>query len=96
MPLPNLSPPDREVLYRQQYGELLNATDVAQILRYPSAAAVLKARERGTLPVQMTKLPGRKGWYTTARSLAAFLDQVEREVANDLATEETERRCRMK
>lgn len=72
---------DREQLYRQQYGDLLSAADVAQILRYPSTAAVLKARERGRLPVAMMKLPGRKGWYATARSIAAFLDNIDQEIA---------------
>lgn len=67
----------RENIYRRQYGELLTASDVAKILRYPSAAAVLKARERGTLPVQMAKLPGRKGWFATARSVAEILDEID-------------------
>ena len=66
-----------ELSLRAKYGELLSTSDVAHVLRYGSAQAVRKARLRGTLAVPMQQLPGRRGWFTTARSVAAYLDQLD-------------------
>lgn len=64
----------REEDLRQRYGEILTTEEIAEILRYPSSAAVIKAHSRGALPVPLAKLPGRRGWFGNARCVAACLD----------------------
>lgn len=58
-------------------GPLLTTQEVAEVLRYQSPQAVLKARTRGNLPVPMTRLPSRRGWFMSSHGLAKFLASVE-------------------
>lgn len=64
----------------QQYGELLTTEDIAKILRYPSAEAVVKAHLRGALPVPLAKFPHRRGWYATVEVVAECLDGLDRKL----------------
>ena len=66
-----------EISLRERYGDLLGLDDLAGLLRYPSVGAVRAARLRGRLPVEVTKLPHRRGWYTTPRALAGVLARLE-------------------
>lgn len=66
-----------ELSLRAKYGELLSTSDLARVLRYGSAQAVRKARLRGALAVPMQQLPGRRGWFTTARAVAAYLEELD-------------------
>lgn len=68
---------DRTSILRSRYGELITAEDLTEILRYRSVTALLKANERGVLPVPLVKLPGRKGWFATASAVAQFFDEVD-------------------
>lgn len=61
----------------QRYGSLLTSVEVAEVLRYPSAQAVLKARMRGSLPVPMMRLPSRRSWFMSSHGLAKYLASVE-------------------
>ena len=72
-------PTQRERLIAEQYGQLLSLADVAHALRYPSVEAARKAMLRGTFPVEMKKLPPRRGLFVTAKQLAAYLDSLEPE-----------------
>ena len=67
----------RERQLREQYGELLSTADLARVLRYGTAQAVRKARLRGVLPIPMQSIPGRRGWYATARAVAVYLDSLD-------------------
>lgn len=67
----------REMALRARYGELLGLADLAIALRYPSVQAVQKARIRGTLKVPTFHIPGRRGWYSTVRAVAEYLDQLD-------------------
>lgn len=64
----------RELQLTAQFGALLSTSDLAQVLRYGTPQAVRKARIRGTFPIPMQQLPGRRGLYATARAVAAYLE----------------------
>jgi hypothetical protein len=67
----------REDDLKQRFGDLLNLNDLAEVLRYPSAHAIRKARIRGRLPIELIQMPGRRGWFATARAVAKLLDSLE-------------------
>ena len=68
------SPSSRELQLKAEFGELLNTADVARVLRYRTTQAVRKARIRGALRIPMQRIPGRRGWYATARAVADYLN----------------------
>ncbi len=71
--------PSRELVLRERYGELLTLADIAEVLRYPSQQAVRRAHARGLLPLELVRFPGRRrGWFATARTVAALLDEMDR------------------
>lgn len=59
----------------QEYGPLLNTEKLAKVMGYPTASALQKAAQRGTLPFPVKRLPGRRGWYASTRQVGAWLDQ---------------------
>lgn len=73
----NFSTQGRERQLTVEFGELLSTADLARLLRYRTVAAVRKARLRGSLEIPMQQLPGRRGWYATARSVATYLDRLD-------------------
>ena len=73
-------PTQRVRLIAEQYGQLLSLADVAHALRYPSVEAARKAMLRGTFPVEMKKLPPRRGLFVTAKQLATYLDSLDFEL----------------
>jgi hypothetical protein len=70
----------REDNLRQRYGEVLTITDLADLFRYPSSQALLKAKARGQFLVPLIKFPKRRGWFATARAVAEFLDSMEADI----------------
>ncbi|CAD1796972.1 hypothetical protein XSP_003836 [Xanthomonas euroxanthea] len=64
---------DIEAKLLEEYGVLLNSADAAQVLRYPSANALTKARRKGTLKLPMMRIANRRGWWTTPQELAHYL-----------------------
>ena len=73
-------PTQRERLIAEQYGQLLSLADVAHALRYPSVEAARKAMLPGTFPVEMKKLPPRRGLFVTPKQLATYLDSLDFEL----------------
>lgn len=67
----------REDFLRERYGELLTPEDLAELFRYPSTEAVMKAHSRGKLPVPLARFRARRGWYATARAVAECLDELD-------------------
>ena len=67
----------REEQLVHRYGQLLTLSDLTDVLRYPSVQALRKARIRGQLPIELVKFPNRRGWFATARAVAALLEQVD-------------------
>lgn len=66
-----------EAELRSQYGALLTLSDLAVVLRYPSVAAVRKARQRGHLPLPVSRMPPRRGWYATPSAVAELLARID-------------------
>lgn len=59
------------------YGELVGLDALVHVLHYPSVSALRRANERGTLPIALRKIPGRRGLFALRRELAAWLDQLD-------------------
>lgn len=64
-------------MLRDRYGDVLTMSDLAVVLRYPSVAAIRKARERGRLPVTAVRIPHRRGWFVTATAVAELLQALD-------------------
>ena len=60
-----------------RYGELLSLQELADLLKYPSKQALRQAHRRGALPVQLIRMPNRRGWFAATRRIAAFLDELD-------------------
>lgn len=72
-----LTKAEREAALRERFGDLLNLSDLAVVLRYPSTGAIRKARYRGQLPVPLVQMPPRRGWFATAEAVAELLCTLE-------------------
>ena len=68
---------EHERALSDRYGSLLTLADLAFVLHYPSVHAVRQARLRGCLPVNVFQMPGRRGWFASAKSVACLLAQLE-------------------
>jgi hypothetical protein len=55
---------------------ILTAVETARLLGYPSTGALAKARQTGRLPVEMFKMPGRRGWFASTASVRIWLEQL--------------------
>jgi hypothetical protein len=66
---------ERELELITRYGDLLNLSDIAKVLRYPSTHAVRMAHLRHALPFNLVRIPNRRGWFATARAVAAALNK---------------------
>jgi hypothetical protein len=66
----------REKRLLERYGELLTASDLAEVLKYSSDAAVRKAHAAGRLPVPLRRFPNRRGLFATVESVAAAISRL--------------------
>jgi hypothetical protein len=64
----------REIEYRKLYGEFMTSEDVATVFSYPGKEAVKKAALRGTLPVKLFKISGRKQLFASTTEVARTVD----------------------
>lgn len=55
---------------------ILTAAETARVLGYPSTGALAKARQSGRLPIEMFKVPGRRGWFAATSVVRAWLQKV--------------------
>jgi hypothetical protein len=53
----------------------IGAADTARLMGFPTREALAKARRAGRLPIQMMKLPGRRGWFATRAELWHWLQR---------------------
>lgn len=79
----DISTSRRELHLRAEFGELLSTADLARVLRYRTSQAVRKARLRGALDIPMQQIPGRRGWYATARAVALYLDALDQRSSHE-------------
>lgn len=53
---------------------LMSASETARVMGFSSTEALAKARLAGRLPIEMFKLPGRRGWFASTESVRAWLE----------------------
>lgn len=61
----------------REYGGVLDTATTARLMGYPSADAVREARLQKRLPIEMFRLPHRRGWFASAESVARWLSGVQ-------------------
>ena len=57
----------------RRYGPILRLSEVWQVLGYPSGEAARKALARQSTPIPFVSIAGRRGHFTRAVDLAAWL-----------------------
>lgn len=62
-----------EALLRREHGWLVDSTAAARILGFRNTNSFTKARDRGTVVLEMFRVPNRQGLFTSPRHLAAYL-----------------------
>lgn len=59
----------------QEHGPLLCASVAAKLMGFKSTDALRQARIRHRLPVPMFTIEGRRGWFASTETVAAWLEQ---------------------
>lgn len=67
---------DMHALLLREYGGVLDTAATAQVMGYPSADALREARLQKRLPIEMFRIPHRRGWFASAESVARWLSSV--------------------
>lgn len=57
-----------------EHGPLMDAGVTAKVLGFKSADALRQARRDGRLPINMFRLPGRRGWWASTEAVINWLD----------------------
>jgi hypothetical protein len=52
---------------------VLSGPETARIMGFPTTEALYKARQAGRLPIDMFRLPGRRGWFATSAAVKEWL-----------------------
>jgi len=60
-----------------RYGLLLTSEEVARLLRFKSKEALMKARRRHVLPIELFSIAGRRGLFAKATELATWVENLE-------------------
>jgi hypothetical protein len=53
---------------------VLTGAETARLMGFPTTDALYKARQAGRLPIDMFRLPGRRGWFAATPALKAWLE----------------------
>ena len=53
---------------------VLSGPETARIMGFPTTEALYKARQAGRLPIELFRLPGRRGWFAATPSVKAWLE----------------------
>lgn len=73
-----------------KYGPLIGGSDLTKALGYPSQDSFRQGVARGTVPVPIFSIPHRRGKFTLAKDLAAWLaDQAVMASVRPLADKES-------
>ena len=62
-----------ETLLIREFGVVVSSADAARLLGFRNTDALAKARGRGLLPIQMFRIPHRKGWFAKTTAIAEWL-----------------------
>lgn len=68
---------DLERTVIQKHGFLLTGEDLRRALGYGSLESLRQAIMRGTIPVRVFEVPGRRGKFATARDVARWLARLD-------------------
>jgi hypothetical protein len=68
---------------RRVYGEIVGLDALVHMLNYPSASALRRAHARGTLPIALHRIPGRRGLFALTGEVAAWLDRLSAEMKTE-------------
>jgi hypothetical protein len=66
----------------QEHGPLLCASAAAKVLGFKSTDALRQARIRQRLPIPMFTIKGRRGWFASTETVAAWLERTVERGAN--------------
>lgn len=53
---------------------IMTAAETSHWLGFASVNALLRARKRGLLPIEMFQLPGRRGWFAATRAVVGWAE----------------------
>lgn len=53
---------------------IMTSAETSQWMGFASVNALLRARRRGLLPIEMFQLPGRRGWFAASRAVMGWAE----------------------
>ena len=53
---------------------VLSGPETARIMGFPTTEALYKARQAGRLPIELFRLPGRRGWFAATAVVKSWLE----------------------
>jgi hypothetical protein len=57
-----------------RYGPLMDAFEVAAVLRFPTREALMKSVSRGTTPLEVHRMPGRRRVFFATAAVQSYLE----------------------
>jgi len=60
-----------------RHGPLIGGQELAKVMNFKNMAAFRQALRRGTIPVRVFELPGRRGKFAMTQDLVAWLASLE-------------------
>lgn len=62
-----------------RHGELMTGPELVSALRFGSARSFRRAAAGGHLPIPVTRVQGRQGWFARTRDVAEWFDRLGRD-----------------
>lgn len=75
--------PSREQQIANKYGFLLGLDEIREVLKFKSVEALKKSYYDDKLEVKLQKIEGRSGLFCTAKTVALYLDLLDRRVEDN-------------
>ena len=74
----------REQEIASKYGHLLGLDEIREVLKYKTVDALKKAHYEGKLSLKLKKIEGRAGMFCTAKAVAEYIDQLDKEESENV------------
>ena len=74
----------REQEIANKYGHLLGLEEIRDVLKYKTVDALKKAHYDGKLLLRLKKIDGRAGLFCTAKAVAEYIDQLDKEESENV------------
>lgn len=71
--VPTIDAPGLYALLLDKHGELMDAPALTQLFKFGSARSFRRNALKGTLPVSVFRVSGRRGWFARTRDVAQWL-----------------------